>query len=167
MSDTAETTIPDLLARLEDIAVPEPVSWMPQTTAWAFLAAALSFAAIAMAIWALRRWRANRYRREALHELGQLEARWAAGDPSAAASVATLLRRVALQIAPRESVASLAGDAWLGFLDDRVKGELFRSGVGRRLLDLAYAPAEGLGLEGDGRAELLARARRWIRFHRA
>jgi hypothetical protein len=167
MSNGAATTVPELLARLEDVAVPAPVSWMPQTAAWAVLGVALAVGASVLTVWAIRRWRSNRYRREALGELAEIEGRLAAGDPSASASVAVLLRRVALHIAPRKDVASLSGESWLEFLDGRVKGTPFTTGAGRRLLEVPYAPPAQMASTRDDGPELLSRARQWIRQHRA
>ena len=167
MSEEAATTLQGLVARIEDIAVPEPVSWMPQTTAWVVLGVALIIGLVAGIFWGVHYWRANRYRREALVELTEIERRLAAGDVAAVTGVPDLLRRVTLRIAPRANVASLTGQAWLDFLDGRVRSPTFAVGVGPRLLDLAYQRPERLALDEGARAELIARARSWIRRHRA
>lgn len=146
------------LAGLADIAVPSPVSWMPQTWGWAALAALLLVAAAWAEVRRRRRREANRYRREALAELSTVEARLRS-DPSALAAIPPLLKRVALAAWPRSEVASLSGDAWVAFL--RRQAPL--ADAAARLLDdaeyrVALAPAD---------AEACVRAARaWIEEHR-
>jgi hypothetical protein len=50
--------------------------------------------------------------------------------------LSTLIRRVAISVAPRAHAAGLTGQAWLAFLDRSVKGSPFSEGIGR-LLELA------------------------------
>ena len=68
------------LERLHEIVPPEAVAWTPQTIGWQILAAL----ALVLAIWVLarvtRRWLRNRFRRQALAELGGLESQL--GDPA-------------------------------------------------------------------------------------
>ena len=116
MSDPA--TLP-----LRDIHLPEPVSWWPPAYGWWLLALAL----LALGLWALAR-RARRPARSsraiALDALDAVEARYRAqGDArAAAAAISTLLRRLALSLAPREEVAGLTGERWLGWLQAHAGG---------------------------------------------
>ena len=111
------------LESLKDIAVPQPVSWMPQTWGWALAAALLLVVFMLLALRALRGYRANAYRRQALVELNGIERRVL--DPQtrhdAVGDLAELLKRVALVAWKREEVATLSGAAWIDFLKRHCK----------------------------------------------
>jgi hypothetical protein len=157
------------LEQLADIAVPAPVSWMPQTWGWAVL----GIVVLALAAWGAIRFRqrraASRYRREAMAELARIEARLGDGDARAIAlaEVARLLKRVALAAWPRPEVASLSGAAWVEFL----RAHAPRAGRGdemaRLLDDLEYRSAQERGALPPEEARALARAARaWVKKHR-
>ncbi len=155
------------LRALKDIAVPPPVSWMPQTWGWAVLAVILMLAlAIWFALW-LRHYRANAYRREALALLAGVEAK--IRDPATREAgiqdLAVLLKRVALAGWPRDDVASLAGDAWVKFMGahgTQATGQALH----RALDDLEYQAGEAAGVaQPKAEAELIADARTWIERH--
>jgi len=170
MSEGTDATLSELLARLEDIVEPAPVSWAPQTAAWGVLGLVLVGLGLGFTFWAIRRWRSNLYRREALAELTSIEKKLLAGDCGAIVGVAVVLRRVALHIAPREAVASLTGEMWLGFLNGHVRHPVFTESTARLLIDVAYAPfvpAEDVGEDHGAWAELLGGARSWVRRHHA
>ena len=106
-----KTPAADPLAALIDIPLPREVSLWPQT--WPLrIAIVLIVAATVLAIWRfVHRFRANRYRREALAELERI-GRAAGGLPDQVATrLSVLLRRTALAAFPRETVAPLAGTA--------------------------------------------------------
>jgi hypothetical protein len=144
------------LSRLADIVVPPPVPWWPPAPGWWILAAALLAAFVILLAAAIRRWKANAYRRAALAELDRMGS---AGDAASVAAVSAVLKRTALVAYPRRDVAALTGPAWLAFLD-RTGGTGGLSGDA----GLAGAPY-GAGA-GDGAARLAA-ARRWVKHHRA
>jgi hypothetical protein len=156
------------LDKLADIAQPQPVSWWPQTWGWALLFAIL-LAAMIFGLWRWLAWRhANRYRREALAELDALERD--AGHPDGllaeALAIPELLKRVALSVWPRASVAPLSGAQWVEFLgahyDRPIAPEL-----ARLLQDEEYQKAGTLGALPDDQARaVFAGARAWIEGHR-
>ncbi len=76
------------LAALADVSLPPAVPWMPQTPAWAVLGVALLLVALWAARRAVRRYRANRYRREALAELSLLAQRIDVDDAQRAQALA-------------------------------------------------------------------------------
>jgi cbb3-type cytochrome oxidase subunit 3 len=146
------------LEKLNDIVVPQPVSWMPQTWGWLALALLL-VALVAFALWRRhRRYVANRYRREALAEIDRLTTTQGVG---ATTGIAEVLKRVALKAWPRETTASLSGAAWLAFL----KQQGFSGDTAARVLDdLEYHADDDSG-EGEAR-QFAKEARSWIeRFH--
>ncbi len=125
MAETAPTLDPSVRAALEklaDVATPPPVSYVPQTWGWAALALViLALAAWGFAHW-LRRCDANRYRAEALAELGAIEKRVGEGDAAALAALPPLLKRVALAAWPRARVAALSQESWVRFLSENERG---------------------------------------------
>jgi hypothetical protein len=139
MSDPAD------LANLRDIAVPPDVSFWPPAPGWWAVGAAVAVAAGLAIAAAVRHWRRNAYRREALRAL----------ETAGAHDISGILKRAALAAFPREQVASLNGAAWLAFLD-RTGGTAFADTA---LLALTY------GGSGD-RDAVVAQARRWLAHHR-
>jgi hypothetical protein len=121
MAETAvamDATTRAMLQKLADIATPPPVSWMPQTAGWAVLGAVLLAVLVWLSIRSLRRYRTNRYRREALAELELIDIQIPDDRTRGEALVrmSALLKRVALAAWPRPDVAPLSSDAWLDFL---------------------------------------------------
>lgn len=141
----------DLLDKLVDPVEPPPVSMMPQTWGWAVIAILILVAFVLAGLRSVRRYRANAYRRAALHAL-----QTGRNDPQA---IAAILRRAALAAYPRRDVAGLAGKDWLRFLDSRIGGEAFQAGAGQ-----AVATAPYVSTAPD--AALPALAERWIKYHR-
>ncbi|MFV8461163.1 DUF4381 domain-containing protein [Vibrio campbellii] len=64
-----------ILRELHDVAIPNSVSWAPQTTGWKILGVILILAALYLAYRMALKWWNNRYRKEALNELMLLDAR--------------------------------------------------------------------------------------------
>lgn len=118
MNDPQSAPAPSL-TELADLVQPPPVSWRPQTVGWEMLGVLLAALALWLAWRGIRRWLRNRYRREALAELKQLERRWQAAPdtgPVVLAALPALIKRCALAAWPREQVASRSGEAWAQFL---------------------------------------------------
>lgn len=151
------------LANLKEIPLPEPVAYLPQTAAWYVL---LALAAIALILWILHLYRnslRNRYRREALKTLDEIER-----SARPISELPVLVKRVGLAIAPRESVAGLSGDAWLRFLDSTWKVTSFTEGPGGLLPELSYRNPQSLPrIPEEKLRDLFALLRQWIRRHRA
>ena len=156
----------DPLAGLVDIPLPPQVSLWPQT--WTSrIAIVLLLATIVAALWRfIHAWRINRYRREALFELDEIGQRLDASEARSdgLAELSMLVRRTALAAFPRETVAPLAGPAWLAFLDRSYGGREFSEGAGRLL---ASAPYQRTGPDREQLRALAALVRQWIRGHHA
>lgn len=149
MNDGAVTS----LDRLDDIVLPPEVSWWPLAAgAYVLLGMGLVLASILIHR-AWRQWQANAYRRAALRELDSIED---------AAAMAELLRRTALAIAPRPSIAEKTGATWLDWLAAHGP-EAMPDNVRSLLIDGVYGRT-------PLREELVALRRytaRWIARHRA
>ena len=148
----------DPLAALRDIHGPPAPDFWPPAPGWIALAGLGIVLGLAAAAVAVRRWRAGRFRRDALANLRSLRARHAAGaaDTEIAMELSALIRRVALARRPREEVAGLTGDRWLAWLESTLPG----IGVSARtaLLDAPYARRCPFDV-----ARALAACEHWIR----
>lgn len=152
----------DPLSQLRDIHVPEHITTWPPAPGW-WLLAALAVIAIGAAIWWLhRRWRGNRYRREALAELEALRHDFDRTQVTHdyLERFSALLKRVALTHYPRESVANLTGERWVEFLDRTTGTTEFSMGVGQVLVSGPYEAAPDADIE-----RLHELGEYWIRQH--
>ena len=152
--------LPQLLDLMHEIVWPEPVSWMPRTEGWWVVLGWLLAVALLVALTVRRRWRRNRYRREALAGLDAIASRPDLAPQESARAVAETVKRAALAAFPRKDVASLHGDAWARFLGDSSGNDRRVCEAAARLAAAAYHP------DADG-APLIEPARRWVRRHRA
>ncbi len=141
------------LAKLHDYYQPPPPAWTPQTIGWYVLFGAVVAVMLWFAIRAVRTWKANRYRREALRTLAIV-------TPD---QFSALLKRTALAAWPRPRVASLNGHAWLKFLGDTGSTQSFDTAPGNRIEELAFCSKP---VSTDEEQTLRTIAANWIRRHR-
>lgn len=133
------------LDKLQDIVIPNaPPFWPPAPGVWVAL-----IVTIAIVLFMFIRLRAarqqNAYRRAGLDLLNNARTVY---------DVSVILKRVALVAFPREQVASLYGNEWAVFLNNRCKGCRFTE----------FAEYD-VSREAD--QQLLKMANSWIRRHRA
>lgn len=95
-----------------ELTLPEPVSMLPHTPGWWLLLALVVGAAVAAARRRRQRWLNNRYRRDALERLVEIQTRLADDDRSALRELAPLLRATALTAGDRAALTRLSGPAW-------------------------------------------------------
>lgn len=141
------------LDNLQDFYQPPPPAWTPQTIGWYVLFAIAGLLFLWVTIYNLRRWLANRYRREALRQLALL-------PPD---QFSTLLKQTSLIAWPREQVASLTGKAWLDFLAESANSQLFHRAPGNCIEEVAL---QRVVLSVQDEQELRKLAAEWIRRHR-
>lgn len=151
------------MANLVELEPPPPVPLWPPAPGWYVVAGTIGLGLLWLLWRALRTWRANAYRREAV---GLVRAAAHGAPDRAVGVVATVLKRVALTTFGRERTAPLAEGEWLVFLDRTGKTEVFSNGVGRWLTEVRYAGRDGeiSPVELD---QLVAASTSWIRRHRA
>ncbi|CAM3974308.1 DUF4381 domain-containing protein [Bordetella tumbae] len=156
------------LDQLQELALPAPPAYWPQTWGWAVVAVLLLLGIGWMAVWGYRRHRRNLYRRQALRALEQLN-REIAANPLAIRELPGLLKRTALAAqldGQRTRVAALHGDGWLNYLQESAGQPVLPDGSGRVLLALAYAPDETVrSLDGETLKGLIAASRLWMERH--
>ena len=164
MSDAPEKyqglNLPQLMELMHDPVMATPVSLFPATKGWIVLLAWVLVVTVLLGLAVLSRWRRNRYRREALAALSDIESHpdWNAQEKALA--LGRLVRRTALAVWDREQIASMTGEKWVGFLSDSCNdGDTIREDMAR-LARVIYQ-----GGEADG--AMFTAARRWIGRHRA
>ena len=143
-----------------EVVSPAAISWLPQTTGWAWLGVALLLLALHRGWRALRHWYCNRYRREAAARLRQLDIDAAGAE--LVAEINKLLKLTAMIAYSREQVASLYGSQWADFLNRQCPSAPFSTEQRQLLATGAYQPSP---LEpATGRA-LVDASLSWIREH--
>src|SRR5262245_27273335 len=112
-------------ASFGDPIEPAAIPFSLDAPGWYAVGALLLLIAIALAILLIRRHKRNRYRRDALRFVADLERR--TEDPNEVVyEVNFLLKRIALRFTPREQIAGLRGGHWLDFLNSNPGRELFQ-----------------------------------------
>ena len=160
MSQYDGLNLPELLARMHGLAMPEPLSWLPQTPGWWIMLGWLLAVLLLVIRQVVKRRRRNRYRRDALAELEAIAARQDIEPAEAARRIATVLKRTALVAYPRKDVAALYGADWARFLTESADNDPKIADAAEMLATAAYRP------DADP-AALTRPARRWVRRHRA
>ena len=153
-----------LVHGIDEIILPEAVSWWPTAPGWKALAVVL-IGLLAVVIFRLAKtWWHNRYRREALRQLDE----HGNGKPlqDTVAVLPYFIKATALQAYPRQDIAALTGDGWLKFLDSHYPGPAFSHGPGEKLLCVAYQPKEQWQMNEDQCKALIGMSRDWIATHR-
>lgn len=148
---------------IEEVQLPDAISWMPQTIGWKILALCLLLGFCFFVYRKVKKWWRNRYRREALKQLAQLELTEDAY--TVVSRLPFLLKATALQRYPREDIASLSGERWLAFLSDHYPGPTFNDALGHQLITIAYQSKPQWALSDQDANRLVDRARAWIKKH--
>ena len=136
------------LDRLQDIVEPSAVPWWPPAMGWWILLALLVAALVCWAIKLCQVLKANAYRSRALREIE---------SAVTFAEMNAILKRTALAVYPRETVARLSGANWFDWLARTASLEI-RSSIREALSDLPTT--EQLRIE----ARQLAIT--WVKKHR-
>jgi hypothetical protein len=183
------------IEQLKELGLPAPVSYAPQTWGWWVLLGLLVMTALIIAARRVWQWRRDRYRREALVRLGQLQKR--SDDLNALRELPELLKRVALSMpgvhthcrswrslrsfggfktaedqkiaafgsSYRGTAAALGGEDWQAFLV-RHSSQPLPADFSQQLATLAYAPdAALLALKSEQRQHLFDTCKRWVEHH--
>jgi len=155
-----------LVHGIDEIMLPEVISWWPSAPGWKVLGLILLAWLVLRVVRLARRWWRNRYRREALRQLKQLQQQAGSKALDVVASLPYYIKVTALQAYPRAEVASLSGENWLTFLDAHYSGPSFAEGTGRKLLAVSYLPREQWQLDDNESGRLIQMAQQWIARHR-
>jgi len=162
------TELSSSLDNLQDIILPQAVSWWPLATGFWLLLALLLVWVLAIAICFSIRYQKNAYRREALKYLGRIELQLVspAGRSTALSEMAILLKRVALSVYDRSEVAQLSSDDWLQFLDKTGRTHAFTGSAAAVLGRVNWQNGAADKLSEKDLDSIKRTVRRWIRQHR-
>lgn len=127
------------LDQLKDIHLPPEASVWPLAPGW-WVVVLLCMVLVGLAfIFFLKRRRIQRFRRSVVGMLHDIRLPENESDtPRFLGEVSVLLRRVAIHCYPRMDVASLSGERWLLFLDEKGDTDRFMHGVGQALAEGPY-----------------------------
>ncbi|HAS8199779.1 TPA: DUF4381 domain-containing protein [Vibrio vulnificus] len=147
-----------ILRELHDVAVPESVSWLPQTVGWKVLAIIGGLVLLYIGYRYLRfRWD-NRYRVEALQAIAQLDPK----DPAMASELFSIVKQVLIY--HDSGYARLFGDAFLAVLNQLIPTQpLFDDELAIQWVQSTVNP--NVPLAESARATLKARAALWVKSH--
>jgi len=149
-----------ILRDIQDVVVPDSVSWLPQTIGWKVLGVALIIAfAYAAYRYACYRWH-NRYRQEALDVLDQLDP----SDKGSAKRVFEVLKSVLRYLNARH--ASIHGERALATLDGylpKKASTIFQDTASKIWIDSLINPS--IYLTFEQRVEIIEKATAWVKVH--
>ena len=143
------TDDPGNLNRLQDIVMPDPAPWWPLAPGWYVVGAIILAAVTYVSVRAVRKYRANAYRRAGLASLE---------STTTDAEVSSVMKRVAMVAFGRNEVASLSGVPWCEWLEHH----------GGPPMGEAQRAALVGGIYGEDRSSgssLKAYAASWIQSH--
>jgi hypothetical protein len=150
--------------QLQELGLPAPLPYTPHTWGWWALLGGLVLVAAILSARKYRRWRRDRYRREALQRLALLRQR--SSDLAALRELPELLKRVALSMpSGNAQVAGLGAAAWQGFLQHH-SPQALPADFSQQLAQLAYAPDATLqALPAQRRLALFDTCQQWVEGH--
>lgn len=165
-----------LIHGIDEIIVPEAISWWPSAPGWQMLGILVLLWLLVLVVRLIKyEWR-NRYRRQVLKQLDQLQQNADNSFYPVVKQLPYYLKVTALQAYPRHEIASLSGNEWLNFLDAHYSGPAFSKGVagndsatndmGQKLLMIAYLPQAQWQLSDNECKTLIQMSRRWIKKHK-
>ncbi|WP_321284369.1 DUF4381 domain-containing protein [uncultured Vibrio sp.] len=158
MSDLPRPPGSYILSELHDVTVPPSVSWYPQTVGWKILAGVVVIALIYLAYRFLRKWWVNRYRKEALNAISQLEA----GNNEMPKTLFSILKVVLVHIDSNN--AKLFDGAFLSKLDElNPTKSAFSDETSNLWLKSIINPK--IELTNAQRKLLIEKANCWVREH--
>lgn len=135
---------------------PSPVTFTFSTIGWPILGTLALILMTVVAILAIRRYKHNRYRREALAELQQV----VHGELDFIHSM-VLVKRTAIHAFGRDKVAKLTGSDWLKFLDEHARQVQFLS-LKSEVEGLIYKSQTPDNITRD---KILSNVKNWINNH--
>ncbi len=150
------------LAKLKEIALPETISYFPQTPAWYILFAVIVLLILFYSWKQYKHYKRNKYRKVALTELSKIK------REKTYQEIPELVKRVTLVFSNRNEIASLSGKPWLEYLNKSYNGNGFSSRVGKLFIDLSYSSPDNISQYHQGEIEtLIDLISEWIMKHNA
>lgn len=148
---------------LRDIHLPPEISWWPLAWGWWLVISLVVLGLLALVWWWLQRPTSTARmnlsaQTSALQELERIESQYRHDPLGLVRELSVLLRRIAISLYGRRSVAGLTGVSWLQFLDKQGGSPVFSQRFQQALTELPYR-AQG---SADVSA-LVQEVRQWLR----
>jgi len=159
-----------LLEGLAETQAPDSISWLPQTIGWQCALFIIVIIAITKLYQAIKLYRHNIYRRNALNWISKLPQYNVSSPDVIFRQLPSLLRKVALYSTAREDVCLLAKHDWELWLDEqcREKNKLSVTSFSKNntalLYQLAYVP--NYQIDNEKMQCLITDISTWIKHHR-
>ncbi len=154
-----------VLHGINEVVLPESVSWYPQTVGWTILLGLVLLFLLFKALVQLLRWYRNRYRTEGLKRLQRLSV--ASDRIEAVRGVPIVLKAVALQAYPRSEIARLSGSAWIEFLNSVTERVSFNPAQAKFLQRVSYQVLSYNDIDDASFEELIEQSIYWVKHHKA
>lgn len=148
---------------LGEIMEVEPIPFTFDTLGWKIIFVFIALV-IAYALYKLYlRYQNNQYRRDAVIEIEHLNSNSELPESTFITQSVLVLKRIAMQTFSRQEVASLKGEAWLSFLDDKVSGVNFRKYT-KEIEEAVYQDSFNPSTDYN-KAEFYTMSIKWIKNH--
>ena len=137
-----------LLEQLADVATPDAVAWFPPAPGWWIVAGLILLGLYFVVRFFARRRQRARYRKEARVLLEAIDQQWARDHDDHAYAIAAhqLVRRVAIHVSGRESVARLTGRDFIESVN-ALSVAAFSRRAGDMLSEASYRPSAEINVE--------------------
>lgn len=147
---------------LRSMQMPEAIGWWPLAFGW-WILLIIVLLVIGSLVFYIRK-KLNDPRRFALIELKQLEQVYLQQGDSLALVVACnhLLKRLALTLYPRSTVAKLSGEAWISFLTTASKNRKLAT-LSSSFSPLKIGPYQEASLSREESVQLIGACNSWIK----
>lgn len=147
---------------LRDIHLPPEISWWPLAWGWWLVLLLALLGLVALVWWWLKRPVTNQRvnisaQASALQELERIEQQYSNDPMGLVRELSVLLRRMAISLYGRRSVAGLTGVTWLQFLDKQSGSPVFSQRFQQALTELPYRAQGSVDVSA-----LVQEVRQWL-----
>lgn len=136
---------------MHDIITPEPIAWYPLAPGWIPIILLFLFLTSLATRKAYQNWQQNTFKRQALKALSSC-------PPE---QLPSLIKRTSLSAFPRHQVASLSGQKWINFINQ--KKDYLSPNQAELLLTISYQPNLNKLHDSPDYQQLTSSISRWIR----
>tara|TARA_B110000003_G_scaffold144431_1_gene145497 strand:- start:1948 stop:2457 length:510 start_codon:yes stop_codon:yes gene_type:complete len=154
----------DPLAQLRDIQLPEPISWWPLALGWWVLIVLAVGVLGWVGLLLIRRYRANLYRRQAIHKLAQIKTQPDFTSNQKLVLVFETLKQTINSAYPQQSFSSRDINGFVEFLQLSCKVSVFK-GLPTDLNSILYGKDATAHNSNELLEKLLISAEIWIAKH--
>lgn len=148
-----------------ELIEPSPVKFTYSTPGWYVLGALLLLLLIVIAWLLIRHYMKNKYRREAIKSLQQIESAYTANNNYTDLVYETnmLAKRVAMSKYGRHTVAGLRGEEWTNYMNSKWRKKSFNANDALLLTNNVYTFSS---LSAEQASSFVSKTKDWIRKHR-